>query len=654
MSESTVKPVNPSRRQFVQSVGAAVAGAAALNASPSLGRQDLNTQKPQTALTHAVLEVPQIETMQLSGALGERAEANVRHWLLVADRANPAMLQIFRDRDRKPPRDLVPWAGEFAGKYLISAVQAMRLCRGGVTEPLLHHHIGRFVEELIATQSPDGCLGPFPTSEGMIGKGRWDLWGQYHCMLGLLTWSKETRDAAAMAACRRAADHFCRTFLDGTKRVVHAGSEEMNQSSAHVFALLHRETGEKRYLDMLRHIERDWETPPSGDYVRTALAGKPFYQTPKPRWESLHAVQAVAELHFITGGKKYRDAFEQIWWSIAEGDRHNTGGFSSGETATGNPYDPRPIETCCTIAWMAITRDMLRLNGDSRAADELEVSTWNGVLGAQHPSGRWWTYNTPMDGERKASAHDIVFQARAGSPELNCCSCNAPRGIGVLSEWAVMSMPDGIAVNYYGPCSIAMLHETCGKVKFEQDTQYPLGDGRVRIKVTPARPARMNLRLRVPGWSAKTSARVNGQEVAGAKPGTYLSVEREWRAGDRIELSLDMSVWAWPGERESAGKVSLYRGPILLAYDPRFDKLAAADVTPIDWRAGVELQPTNVPNTGPAPLVLAKAKTRDGGSIHLCDFASAGAAGNLYRSWLPGEARPVPFSRTNPWRMTRS
>jgi len=97
---------------------------------------------------------------------------------------------------------------------------------------------------------------------------------------------------------------------------------------------------------LAQEIEKDWETPPSGDYVRTAVAGKPFYATPKPRWESLHSVQAIAELYFLTGEEKYRKAYEQIWWSIVEGDRHNTGGFSSGEQATGNPYDPHAIETC--------------------------------------------------------------------------------------------------------------------------------------------------------------------------------------------------------------------------------------------------------------------------------------------------------------------
>src|SRR5437870_10895812 len=125
---------DPSRRQFVQFVGAAAMGARVFE---PIGQPDPPPPKPQPAVKprgNRALEVPQIHAMALGGPLGARAEANVRHWIMVADAANPAMFQIFRDRDRKPSRDLVPWAGEFAGKYLISAVQARRLCRGSVTE----------------------------------------------------------------------------------------------------------------------------------------------------------------------------------------------------------------------------------------------------------------------------------------------------------------------------------------------------------------------------------------------------------------------------------------------------------------------------------------------------------------------------------------
>jgi DUF1680 family protein len=608
-------------------------------ASMSIAQDTVTNRKIEPAL-----QAPRAAEMKFGGFIGDRIDANVREWLLTAPSTNPAMLQMFRDRDRTPQRDLVPWAGEFAGKYLISAVQSLRITR----DATLRKTLAGFVKDLIATQAPSGYLGPFPTAEAMTGKGRWDLWGQYHVMYGLLLWYRDTGDMAALAAARRCADLFCRTFLDGHRRVVQAGSEEMNESASHVFTLLFEETGEARYLRMAQAIEKDWEVPPSGDYVRTALSGIPYYKTPKPRWEGLHSVEAVAELYFITGDEKYRRAFEQIWWSILEGDRHNTGGFSSGEQATGNPYDPRPIETCCTIAWMAITLDMLRMTGDSRAADELELSTWNAVAGAQCATGRWWTYNTPMDGERKAAAHDIVFQARAGSPELNCCSVNGPRGLGMLADWAVMTAPDGIALNWYGPSTFTARTASGQKVTLTQETDYPIG-GKVRLTVSPDVPEQFVLKLRIPGWSRNTRVWIGDDEVRDVQPGTYVSLGREWTRGTRIDLVFDMSPRVWAGEKEAAGKASLYHGPLLLAYDPRFDKYDPRQTPAPDLSHAPERPVKSPPD--PKPFLLLEFQTANGKTLTLCDFASAGAAGNPYVSWLPApDLKPAAFSRDNPLR----
>ena len=277
-------------------------------------------------------------TYTFDGIIKRYLDNVTEQWLKVAPYANPAMIEMFRDRDRTPRRDLVPWAGEFAGKYLTSAVLAWRISR----DERLRAQLDRFVDELISVQDTDGYLGPFPQAERLTGKtadGRhalWDLWGHYHCMLGLLLWYREVGYRPALDACLRAADYICGRFLNTGERVRDAGAEEMNMAISHVMCLLYQETGKPRYLRMAHEVEADWQVPPAGDYVRQALAGVPFPQTPKPRWESLHGIQAIAELHWITGDEKYRRAYETIWWSIVEGDRHNTGGFSSGEQATGN------------------------------------------------------------------------------------------------------------------------------------------------------------------------------------------------------------------------------------------------------------------------------------------------------------------------------
>ena len=64
---------------------------------------------------------------RFTGPVGERVEANLDNWLLRAPQSNPGILEMFQMRDRQPVPQLVPWAGEFVGKYLISAVQALRM-----------------------------------------------------------------------------------------------------------------------------------------------------------------------------------------------------------------------------------------------------------------------------------------------------------------------------------------------------------------------------------------------------------------------------------------------------------------------------------------------------------------------------------------------
>ena len=85
---------------------------------------------------------PQLEPIpsakfKIDGEIGRRLTAVTEQWILPAPFANPGMLEMFRNRDRLPYQQQMPWAGEFAGKYLTHAVQIYRLTR---TKDL-HAHI---------------------------------------------------------------------------------------------------------------------------------------------------------------------------------------------------------------------------------------------------------------------------------------------------------------------------------------------------------------------------------------------------------------------------------------------------------------------------------------------------------------------------------
>jgi len=291
-------------------------------------------------------------SITLGGYLGNRLAQITRNWLLVAPSKNPAILEMFDTREALPPRDLLPWSGEFAGKYLTSATAVYALTH----DPLLKKQISQFVRQFISYQTPEGYLGPFPkrfrltaTAPNIGGSegDSWDVWGHYHAMIGLLRWDEAVGDPKASACAAKIGDLLCERFSANGAPVSSVRNPGMNQAVVHSLAILFRKTGEKRYLDLAQRIVSDFASDGAGDYVRLALSGKEFFELPNqgPRWESLHSIMGLAELFWITGNTDYRKAFIRVWDSIERLDRHNNGGFSSGEQAQGDPYDPRPIET---------------------------------------------------------------------------------------------------------------------------------------------------------------------------------------------------------------------------------------------------------------------------------------------------------------------
>jgi hypothetical protein len=106
-------------------------------------------------------------------------------------------------------------------------------------------------------------------------------------------------------------------------------------------------------------------------------------------------------------------------------------------------------------------------------------------------------------------------------------------------------------------------------------------------------------------------------------------------------------------EMPAIHSVSIYRGPVLLAYDARFnDGDFSPEKIPHLAEPALKLLPEwkKVPSDN--PLILMEGKNADGKAIRYCDFASAGATGNYYQSWAPVafECSKTLFSRNNPRR----
>ena len=188
----------------------------------------------------------------------------------------------------------------------------------------------------------------------------------------------------------------------------------------------------------------------------------------------------------------------------------------------------------------------------------------------------------------------------------------------------IMKAEGGPVINLFVPFTAKLELAHDNEVTITQITDYPK-TGEITINVDPLKPARFPIRLRIPQWSRQTSVKVNGREQE-LKPGTYLLVDREWKAGDRIKISLDMRcrlVQSPEGSPEEADRFRvLVRGPIVLARDKRLGGNIDEKVNILaDGDAYVAVRPLDP--TIPALMQFA-VPVVDGGSFPVIDFATSG------------------------------
>ena len=298
-----------------------------------------------------------------------------------------------------------------------------------------------------------------------------------------------------------------------------------------------------------------------------------------------------------------------------------------------------------------MTVEMLRLTGDPIAADELELSTLNSALGLFSPTGRWSTYNTPMDGDSEGELprDRLPVPPRLARAEL-LQRQRRPRPGPALGMGPDERTETTMAWSSTGTAR-ASSRPGWPRAYGSGSRPRPITRGPGRVQIT--RRARAGRHVPPPTANsplvdATPRSRSTAQPVPDVKPATYLELTRTWKPGDVIALELDLTPHLWAGEREVAGRVSLYRGPILLTYDPRFNPGKPDDPPALDVaEPAVKLTSRSWPQ---APIVLVEVKTT-AGSVLLCDFASAGFDGSSYRSWLrAAPIKPLPFSREHAWR----
>ncbi|MDP4206978.1 MAG: glycoside hydrolase family 127 protein [Bacteroidota bacterium] len=579
-----------------------------------------------------------LTNLHLGGYVGKLLSANETSWLQNALKDNPNMFEAFANPEGNTLAKCM-WYGEFPGKILTGMAQSFRA--SGNQNTLAAGN--KMVQMFRSVQGTDGYLGPWSKATRFNGdKNKWDTWGQYHCIYGLYQWYKITGNKDALSVALKAADCIYNYFILGNQTFVSQNWAECNFAICHVFAILYQKTRNKKYLDACEHILKEWKLEYDDFYTKRKIAcdwlgaaseGKAFCHSNQPRWESLHPLMSLSSLYQITGNPDYYKYLEHFWWSIIQYDRHNFGGFGTGEGATGDIYG-HGSETCSTVAWMAYSTEYLKSSKISYVADELEIAYYNAALGSllgDHD----FTYMNNSEGNRVSALVTLAEQGFVGGKQLSCCQANGNRGLSQLTEWAVLNDKDNLYLNYYGASNAETKTPHGTGIRILQETEYPKS-GSVKITLNPVKSERFKLNLRIPVWSANTTVKVNGKTLKNVMPGDYCVIDRIWKKGDVVKVEFDMSVHFWIGEGNFANKTSIYYGPILLAMDTVCGKNS-------DYRLDVSNVRKIVFKDNKEFWFYGLVTTTGGKLVALVDYSSAGDKGEEYTTWLNVEHNSVPI-----------
>jgi uncharacterized protein len=157
-----------------------------------------------------------------------------------------------------------------------------------------------------------------------------------------------------------------------------------------------------------------------------------------------------------------------------------------------------------------------------------------------------------------------------------------------------------------------------------QETRFPEEDS-TRLTVTTTSPVRLALKIRYPAWAQSGMiVSVNGKAAPIAETrGSYATIDREWTAGDRVDIRLPMTLRteAMPDDPRM---IAVMYGPIVLAGDLGREGLDAIKrYGPSAPQVGRVKTPTIPVFIGDVASVPSKIAPVAGGRLH---FATNGLA----------------------------
>lgn len=308
-------------------------------------------------------------------------------------------------------------------------------------------------------------------------------------------------------------------------------------------------------------------------------------------------IVGTAREYELTGNAGLKAISENFWKFVALDRSYCIGGHSDREHFF--PLDkfaehlgPDTCETCNTYNMLKLTRLLFGWEPNARTMDFYERALFNQILGSQDPEKGMMIYFASLK-----PGHFKVYNTPDNS--FWCCTGTGMENHGKYGDTIFFHDAESLYLNLFIASELSWKEKG---LTIKQETRFPEEDT-TKLTVKCDKPVKLALKVRYPAWAAGgMTVNVNGKkEDFVGTIGSYTTIDREWKDGDKVEIKIPMQLHleALPGEPST---VAVMYGPIALAGALGTDGL---DKTSPYLKGQCELSSYAVPNV---PVIICEAK----------------------------------------------
>ncbi len=442
------------------------------------------------------------------------------------------------------------WPYEQSGYFVDGCLKAGYLLR----DTMLINKARKQVNYVLNKNNADGRLGPQDL------KGRWNKWPYTGFLRSFMTEYTVNHDPRIVDAMLK---HY--STYKGEEF-----ADELDLCNAEEMCWLYGVSGNKKMLDMAETAYATFKS----DHKYRDRDGRDinFASDMVPNYHGVVYIEIVkipAILYSYTGKKEY---LNEALHGISQMEKYDmlASGVPSSTEHLNGISETAGHETCNLSTIPYTYGYMLQITGNALWADKIEKAVFNAGIGAITKDFRSEQYfSAPNQFIATMTSNHLGYNdtrmAFLPGHDTECCTGNVNRFMPYYIDlmW-LATKDDGIAATLFGPGEIeAKVGKDKKAVKITETTKYPFEE-KIDFTISTDGEVKFPFQLRIPAWCYSPSISINGNHLIDMiRSGEFYTINRTFKNGDKIELSLPMHVQLtnWPHDG-----VTIERGPIVYSY----------------------------------------------------------------------------------------